>query len=80
MNLTDLVTVTLTQAGADIINSAHQCFNKQFSYANLKDDYKVNDEWCTQLWCVCEMFGPTIDITADLLFSSLEPRCNTTTH
>lgn len=59
INLNDYVSFTLTQRGADIINSHNEYRSQKVKgrYCGYKTDYKEGDEYKNQFHTVIQIFG-----------------------
>ena len=72
MELNDCIKVTLTQRGADILNTRFAGCNERMPGLDWKTDYKRGDCYKSELWDICAIFGPYLYWGAVPVFTDLE--------
>ena len=71
MELNDVVEVTLTKKGADIINKINRNTLAYFPSLKIRTDYKEGDRYREQLYEIFYKLGVHCCPVSDLLFTNL---------
>ena len=74
MELHDQIQVTLTKAGAEILNSENKEARAAFPNATicLKTDYEEGDIYKDVLWGLMDRFGAHCSAGAEVIFTNLQ--------
>ena len=72
MNMHTDIVVTLTGAGAKIINDRNRWLREHVKGSNAKIDYKEGDKFEAVLWEIMGLFGPYCSVGATLPFVEFE--------
>lgn len=71
MELNNIVTVTLTKRGADILNRKAMRLNRVFKIMLNREDYKEGDDYTGSLWMMFECFGQACLAGSEAVFTNL---------
>ena len=71
MELNDLVQITLTQAGAEVLNKYYHDINVRCK-AKLNENYSEGDIAKHELWMFFSIFGKSLYCGAPVYFRNLE--------
>lgn len=72
MELKDIVRVTLTGSGADILNKANTALQQRHPSATFKTDYAEGETYQTELWELMQRYGRHFYNGTEELFTGLE--------
>lgn len=72
MELNDMVRITLTEKGAEILNNSANDLNRAFPTVQFKANFKSGDNYEVVLWKVFEEFGGYCSAGANIVFTNLE--------
>lgn len=73
LNLNDMVVVTLTERGAEILNSTKKSYNHEYGL-RLKCDYSPGEEYTLQLWGLFNLYGGYLSAGNSIVFENLRKR------
>jgi hypothetical protein len=75
IDLNDEVEITLTEDGAKIMNAKNVYENLILKRAKVnvqqKIDYKENDKYSDQLWCIIQIFANGVGLGNNMPFNDL---------
>ena len=72
MELNDMVRITLTKKGAEILNNSANELNRAFPAVKFKANFRSGDIYEAILWKVFEEFGGYCSAGANIVFTNLE--------